>query len=390
MSISFGTAGTPIKVLALTTTAIVAGMFTTPAARAATQPHTSATMTSDAAVDAYWTPERMKNAKPLPMPRPASAPALKQALKPKASDGVPRQTQGSAPSVDVGNLLSKQLFQPDLIQENSASGVKPDNVGNFGAYFTTTRVFPDKASVTYPNSTAGRLYFSDPVAGGDYICSASAISPRLIVTAGHCTAHADPSHPYFYSNWMFVPSYNNGVAPNGTWKVKWATTTVNWYYSNGSVPNVQDVGVMVVYDRTTRGASYKLGNITGWLGTWTLWGRSYPNNITQLGYPCNLDSCAKMELNTAQGVGIWNNTVEIGSAMEGGSSGGPWIQDYGVAPAGAPAYTAGNWVLGVTSWGYTDTTQMGQGSSIFENAGYSGGGFGDLYSLACKENTGNC
>jgi hypothetical protein len=76
--------------------------------------------------------------------------------------------------------------------------------------------------------------------------------------------------------------------------------------------------------------------------------------------------------------------------MQGGSSGGPWIQDYGVYPAGGPSYTAGNWVVGVTSWGFTDTTQMGQGASIFENAGYSGNGFGDLYNLACGEATGNC
>jgi hypothetical protein len=76
--------------------------------------------------------------------------------------------------------------------------------------------------------------------------------------------------------------------------------------------------------------------------------------------------------------------------MQGGSSGGPWIQDYGVAPAGAPSYTGGNWVIGVTSWGYTDATQMVQGASILQNAGYPGLGFGDLRNAACARAAGNC
>jgi hypothetical protein len=76
--------------------------------------------------------------------------------------------------------------------------------------------------------------------------------------------------------------------------------------------------------------------------------------------------------------------------MQGGSSGGPWIQDYGVAPAGAPAYTAGNWVIAVTSYEFTDLTQQIEGASIFENAGYSGNGFGDLWNTVCAEASGNC
>ena len=358
----------------------------TAAAHAQTMP-AARTQTPGAATLNYWTPERMKAAQPIDL-RPSSLPKLPSQVPTHV--GAPVFHPGSAPAFkqDLGNMHEPEARDQQLQLRNNT--VLPPNVGNGGDYFTTSRVFPTAAPKTYPNSAAGILYFTDPATGSNYICSASAISHRLIVTAGHCTAHASTTAPYFYTNWLFVPAYNNGAAPYGKWTVSYATTTSNWYYSDGSVPNVQDIGVLVANDQTYKRAVHSVGDVTGWLGWWTQWGRSYPNNVTQLGYPCNLDSCAMMEYNTAQGSGTWNNTVEIGSAMQGGSSGGPWIQDYGVAPAGAPAYTAGNWVLGVTSWGYTDTSQMVQGASIFENAGYSGGGFGDLWNGACNEASGNC
>src|SRR5579872_1571211 len=55
------------------------------------------------------------------------------------------------------------------------------------------------------------------------------------------------------------------------------------------------------------------------------------DNVTMLGYPCNLDSCLKMEETGAQAFESGgNNTTIYGSAMRGGASGGPWIQDYGI------------------------------------------------------------
>jgi hypothetical protein len=148
------------------------------------------------------------------------------------------------------------------------------------------------------------------------------------------------------------------------------------------------VAIVGLADTVYKKQLRRIGSVTGWLGWWTLWGRQYPNHITQLGYPCNLDSCALMQINNAQGVRIVSNNVELGSLMQGGSSGGPWIQDYGVPPTGSSSYTAGNWVLGTTSYQYTGASVLG--SSIFQNAGYSGGGFGDLWNTGCAWQTGNC
>jgi hypothetical protein len=68
--------------------------------------------------------------------------------------------------------------------------------------------------------TVGKLFFSD--SGGDYVCSAAAISTRKrdqVITAGHCV-HTGPNvgllqQPHFFRNWVFVPRYHRGRAPEG-------------------------------------------------------------------------------------------------------------------------------------------------------------------------------
>jgi hypothetical protein len=131
--------------------------------------------------------------------------------------------------------------------------------------------------------------------------------------------------------------------------------------------------------------SSKIGYITGWLGYWT--GQLGYNNATILGYPCNLDSCLKMEETNAQTFEYGgNNTYIYGSAMKGGASGGPWIQDFGVSPAGAPpGLLANNYLIGVTSYGPVNTSLMYLGASNLD------GDFLNLLSAACgPATTGNC
>jgi hypothetical protein len=45
--------------------------------------------------------------------------------------------------------------------------------------------------------------------------------PGIVVTAAHCVANYGQSQ--FYSGWTFVPAYNNGSAPYGTWIAATAT-----------------------------------------------------------------------------------------------------------------------------------------------------------------------
>lgn len=357
------------------------------AAQAQSVPSASAVGSAQSTMD-YWTPERMQNAVSLDA---MVATSHEHANATQAAPtGKARRSVGSAPTVAASDVEGQILFDGGDTASADAPGTA--DYGTAGFYHTTSRVFPDAAVKKYPNSASGKLFFSDTVHGGDFVCSASAIKYRVVVTAGHCVSHgsAVAGTRHFYSNIVYVPSYNNGNAPYKMWPWSTAWTTNNWYLS-GAVPNAQDVAVIQVQDVVHKNALRRLGEVTGWLGWWTLWGRQYPNHVTQLGYPCNLDSCARMQINSAQGVRIVTNNVEIGSRMQGGSSGGPWIQDYGVAPTGGSAYTAGNWVLGTTSYQYLgNPSPQILGASIFQNAGYAGHGFGDLWNAICANRVGNC
>jgi hypothetical protein len=60
------------------------------------------------------------------------------------------------------------------------------------------------------------------------------------------------------------------------------------------------------------------------------------------------------------------NNVEYGSDATGGSSGGPWVQNFQVLQTGGGtgSNTGSNRVVGVTSYGYVPSDPKVQGASI--------------------------
>nr|WP_088511599.1 trypsin-like serine protease [Burkholderia ubonensis] len=311
-----------------------------------------------------------KNALPMPLPRPVVAPpSVMDALMYNARPalGVPGYARGGTGD---GKQRPVQLVAPvDLSQ----AGVQPQEFGSSNQPYTTSQVNAngDNTQYYYPFRAAGKLFFN--IGSSTYLCSASLIKPGVVVTAAHCVANFGQRQ--FYSNWVFVPAYNNGAAPYGTWNAASATVPTSYY--NGTDPCAvagvvcqDDVAVIVL---APQGGSYA-GNRAGWFGYgWNGYGYN-PSGlalIDQLGYPVSLDSGVLMERNESQGFvssGNSNNTI-IGSLMTGGSSGGPWLVNLGMQPAlngtGFGNAAAHNTVVGVTSWGYTDTTVKQQGASSF-------------------------
>jgi hypothetical protein len=163
---------------------------------------------------------------------------------------------------------------------------------------------------------------------------------------------------------------------------KYYDGTDNCYVNGVICPD--DVAVIIL--NYMPGTTNYVGKKTGILGygyddygftaDWT--------HVTQLGYPGGLDNAEFMARNDSHGysnVTYSNNTV-IGSNMDGGSSGGPWIINFGKAPVltgetqgSAPA---DNTVVGVTSWGYVDKSYKEQGASPFTS-----GNIVPLVSAAC-------
>jgi V8-like Glu-specific endopeptidase len=212
------------------------------------------------------------------------------------------------------------------------------------------------------------------------------LRPRIVVTAGHCVSNPStvPANRFFFTNFLFVPAFNNGAAPFGSWTSGQQWVLNAWQLSDGSVPNAGDVAFLIIRDRVVSGTPRKIGDLTGWLGYAT--NSLVKNHVTMLGYPCNLDSCQRMQSTNAGSFASGGNNTQIyGSAARGGASGGPWIQDFGINPASNPTVALGlNRLVGITSYGPTAPEPKYLGSSILD------ANFESVLMSACNSNAGNC
>jgi V8-like Glu-specific endopeptidase len=348
------------------------------------------------AVAAYWTPERFKAARPLPLPQASST-----VTEPQDQPRVDGQPDGQVESGDGRAPIlrslppAKRLFTPgaatpdDAGQDRNGGVVAPGAVGTFGAHYTSSRVFPQftgsaaqfSADRAYPYITAGKLFFS--IGGVPYLCSASVIQHRIVATAGHCVHSGTASG--FYSNWVFVPAFRDGAAPLLSWNWRAAIVTGAWASGGGTVPNAADYAMIEFGDQAVGGATRALGDVTGWLGWQTL--SLSANHTSKLGYPCNLDRCQKMQIVTSGAFrNVAPNNVEYGSDAEGGSSGGPWIQNFQLLQTGGGtgSNTGSNRVVGITSYGYSPRDPKVQGASIPDSRWIS------IMNTLCARVPGNC
>ncbi|HMS83715.1 MAG TPA: trypsin-like serine protease [Nitrospira sp.] len=253
--------------------------------------------------------------------------------------------------------------------------VEPAQFGTSNHPFSTARADLSSATNTmYPYRASGKLYFTVP-GQGNFVCSAALIKRGVAVTAAHCvTQYASKQ---FYTNFQFVPGLRGSSRPYGTWTV--ATAWVTTAYLNGATGQCDgaickdDVAVL---ELTPQSGAYP-GTRTGWYGYgWNRWGVTSNGftHITQIGYPVSHNSGLYMMRNDSQGfVGsstLKNNTI-IGSLMTGGSSGGPWLNNFGYLPSlsgtSFGSFSTPNMVVGVTSWVYTNTAIKEMGASPFSS-----------------------
>jgi hypothetical protein len=194
---------------------------------------------------------------------------------------------------------------------------------------------------------------------------------------------------HFYTHWLFIPALHAGVAPYGSWTWAQVFAAGPWWTGGGGVPNRQDDALIVLQKNSN---NIKIGQLTGYLGF--EYNAALPTHLTQLGYPCNLDSCDDPIQNNSQVYSGPNNNFEWGTAEFGGASGGPQVQDFGQKPSGGPPPTevlGGNILISSTSYTYSPAVQV-DGGSILAAPGQFGGSlntFGDLVNAACAT-AGNC
>lgn len=358
---------------------LMASVAALPATGQAQDPSMSISGARAAAAEAYWTPARMAAAKPLPMPvfsaSTRGAPVFMEA----------NAASQSSPAFDplMAPRAAPQVFgsSADAEDAGSARMVTPQ-----GYPFTSRRVTPDTTVTSSPYRRAGKLFFSKP--NGNFVCSASIINRRVVITAGHCMF--DRATKRFYTNFRFVPAYNGTASPSSPycqWTPSFWTVPTQWSNSSG-YPTTDDFGVMVMRDMPCNGSTKTIGTYLGWFGWQTF--RLLGNNVTQLGYPGNLDSGQRMQISQSNVYRRASFAGEIGSAQGGGTSGGPWIQNFGVQAVGQVAvggsgFTGTNQVVAVSSYGNTNhNPNQYIGASVLNS------NFVRVYNTACARNPGNC
>jgi V8-like Glu-specific endopeptidase len=303
--------------------------------------------------------------------------AISTALAPQAATFNLKLPGTSAGDVGSGNKKLTQLGSPtpQVPDQNANVGV---DFGTANLPFSTARADLDPAPTNdqYPYRAAGKLFFK--IGQKDYICSASLIKKGLAVTAGHCVSNFGTKS--YYSSWQFVPGYRDGDAPYGVWTAAQAYVLTSYFEGTDScqqkgVVCQNDVAVLALNpQQDTSGKNFYAGTNTGWFSFgWDRMGFASQKiaHITQLGYPGCLDNAGLMQRNDAQGAvdsDHSDNTI-IGSLMCGGSSGGPWVVNFGIRPtltgtAFGSAPTV-NQIVGVTSWGSTSDTVKWMGASPF-------------------------
>ena len=243
---------------------------------------------------------------------------------------------------------------------------------------------------------------------GWYVCTASLIKKSLLVSAAHCVHNYGHGNAGFAKEVLWYPAnVADSLAatePFGEFVGrKWYVPTT---YKNGNdtceagaigVVCNNDISVIVLNHRggvhasTTLGGTYAYSwNGYGFTPPSPAFGNSEVAAITQLGYPVAFDQGRQMERTDSfgkyiSGTGTNNKqlkNIQLGSPQTGGSSGGPWLVNFGTTPAISSAAKLGseagrNTVMATTSWGFIAVGVGVQGASFFgQNAEFPNGNYG--------------
>jgi len=341
----------------------------------------------------FWTEDRLREAEPMPLPE--IDPGLIQqddlGLEDMRSSEPDMGEPGALPDGDMDHELWQQLYEPEDDDADEPAEMlhhedldfEPLSQSPTGALYTQSRVFfPAVLMQHHPYATIGKLFFRDPRTGDTFVCSGSVIQLGLVATAGHCVYNA--AGGYFFSDFLFVPAFLRGTAPLGVWTPQHGLVTGEWVNGGDRVPNAADVALLLMWGlhRTTLAPCnnandpncLRIGNVTGWLGWQT--STVHLANVTMLGYPGNLDNGQVPQQTNAESFDlITPNSVLFGSGMSQGSSGGPYILNFGRAAAGQFPEPR-NRVVGIMSFGNADARIAG--TSILDDS------FVRLFDAACR------
>jgi V8-like Glu-specific endopeptidase len=239
----------------------------------------------------YWTPQRMRRAAPKRVAMPVSAVAgakVSASRRARVARGTPTRVPARPARRRARNPFHSVIDDPTLD----------------------------------PYSTHGRIF--GRYNGSKFSCSGTVIntpSNRAIMTAGHCLHEMG----VWAKHVVFVPAYENGRRPFGSFHAKTLWVLRGWLNENFNF----DVG-MISVRANPRG---KPGNVVGTRGWATGQGRN--QFYEAFGYPAGAARGQELRYCRSNYLGDDQSTyrdpgpptMRIACNMAGGSSGGGWVID---------------------------------------------------------------
>ena len=263
-------------------------------------------------VIAYWTKARMLSARNGDGVQVKAGPAHAAAAGPRGRAGHVAGTAADEALAGPGPRITAQAVR----------GARPD-VGAVGSPWTGN-------AYAAPATTTGKVFFST-ANHENWVCSGSTVNSNgrdSVITAGHCvfgSLGGEVPGEGWHSNWVFVPDYSNGSAPYGVWTAKelWAPTA---YVNNQDEGD--DMGGAVL---NTNAYGQHIVSVVG--GQGFAWNWAADQAVYDFGYPAaapfngqTLQYCNGSEFNWSSEV---SSTMGLACNFTGGSSGGPWLMDFG-------------------------------------------------------------
>jgi hypothetical protein len=281
-----------------------------------------------------WTLDEMAAAQPMPMPEASGLSTDNNAMTAPRRLGSPGFAPGSVAAPEHSSALT------------AAADVVPlDNPLPSYAYpppYTRYENFPTTQSQyrQFPYRTVGKLFFTIP-GQGNFVCSAASIGNYAIWTAGHCVVSPNG---IWHTNIQFVPAYRDGAAPFGVFTGNFSISLNGWIV-NGDLR--YDSGVVVLNKNAIAPSTTlkKVSQRVGWLGFAWNWPHTHEqSHWVMTGYP-QAAPFNGLRQQICQGSWAYNDTIlsfplgdngkhlptGAGCDQTGGTSGGPWIRQYGTS-----------------------------------------------------------
>jgi V8-like Glu-specific endopeptidase len=264
----------------------------------------------------YWTSQRVLAAEPYVARTPQ-----RSTTSDWPTQGTPWATRGASTTPTRGTPWSVQGV-------STSSGQQAQIPNSPGLRWT------DGGAVV---RTTGRVFFTT-ASGRNASCSGSAVTSEnrsVVITAGHCVKQ----NGNFHRNWVFVPAFDNGRRPFGTWVATRLLTTPQW---NAREDINFDVAAAVMAPLQGR----TLVDVVG--GQGIAFNQPRGLQMFSFGYPAaepfdgsRLIYCSGRTFNDT----VMTRDLGLRCNMTGGSSGGPWFRSFNES-------TGLGWVNSVNSFKY--------------------------------------